>query len=152
MASMKPVDRVHLYTDGGSKGNPGPGAIAVLICTEDNKVVRKFSECIGDTTNNQAEYRALVKGLDLCAEFTRGTVACFTDSQLVAKQMNGEWRLKDEKMRRLFHEVKRNADVFSQVSYQHVRRTNQRITEADKLVKQAHNGQCVNESPTPKGR
>ena len=152
MAVMKRIDRVHLYTDGGSKGNPGSGAIAVVICTADNKVVRKFSECIGNSTNNQAEYHALIKGLDLCAEFTRGTVACFSDSELMIKQMNGDYRLKNETLRGLFHDVKKNAEVFSNVTYQHVPRKNQRITEADRLVKQAHNGRCVNESPIPDGR
>lgn len=149
---MKRIDRVHLYTDGGSKGNPGPGAIAVVICTPDNKVVRKYSECIGHATNNQAEYRALIKGLDLCAEFTRGAVACFSDSELVVKQMNGDFRLKNATLRELFHDVKRNAGVFREVSFQHAPRKHQRINEADQLVKIAHNGRCADDTYDPDRR
>jgi ribonuclease HI len=114
------VNKVHLYTDDGSRGNPSPSAIAVIICTQENHLLREFSECIGRFTNNQAEYRALIRGLDLCAEFTRDTVVCFGDSELVINQMNGVWRLRNAELRNFFHEVRRNAEVFNDVIYQHV--------------------------------
>lgn len=140
------IEQVHLYTDGGSKGNPGSGSIGVVICTHDNKILHEFSDCIGHCTNNQAEYKALIKGLDLCAKYTRGRVTCFSDSELCVKQMNGEYRLKNDKLRTLFHEVKTNEAVFKNVTYQHVPRTNQRIRRADALLNEAHNGKCTNES------
>ena len=140
------IDKVHLYTDGGSKGNPGSGSIGIVICTPTNKLLHEYSECIGQCTNNQAEYNALIKGLDLCAKYTRGDVACFADSELVVKQMIGIYRLKNDKLRALFHNVKTNESVFRYVTYQHVPRTNQRIRRADKLLNEAHNGKCTDKT------
>ncbi len=74
--------KIHLYTDGGSKGNPGAGSIGTVICTDSNKLLHEYSECIGHCTNNQAEYKALIKGLDLCAKYTRGEVVCFSESYI----------------------------------------------------------------------
>jgi ribonuclease HI len=77
---MAKFDRICLFTDGGSKGNPGPGSIGVVICDGSEDVVYEFSECIGHCTNNQAEYRALIKGLDLCAKYTHSLVSVVCDS------------------------------------------------------------------------
>ena len=144
--NMKYVGKVNLFSDGGSKGNPGPGSIAILICCQDNKLLHEYSECIGHCTNNQAEYKALIKGLDYCAKYTRGDVVCFSDSELIIKHMNGQYRLKNDELRSLYHDVVKNANVFKSVTYQHVPRTNQRIQRADKLVKQAHEGRCINKT------
>ena len=70
---------VRLFTDGGSRGNPGPGAIGLLILDERNNEIDSFKECIGHTTNNRAEYQALIKGLDLAARHTRDKVYCYLD-------------------------------------------------------------------------
>ncbi len=137
-------NHVCLYTDGGSKGNPGPGAIAVVICDENNRILLEYSECIGHCTNNQAEYKALIKGLDLSGRYTRRKVTCYSDSELLVKHMNGRYRLKNDELRRLFHQVKDVVRVFDEVVYQHVPRGNQRITRADQLVKQAHAGRQIN--------
>jgi len=67
---------VNLFTDGGCRGNPGPGAIGITIFDPENNLLYEHSECIGNTTNNRAEYTALLKGLDLCAKFTRKKVCC----------------------------------------------------------------------------
>lgn len=143
---MAKLDKIHLYTDGGCKGNPGSGSIGVIICTHENKLLHEYSECIGHCTNNQAEYKALIKGLDLCAKYTRGDVTCFSDSELVIKQMNGVYRLKNDKLRELFHDVNKSSGIFKKVTYQHVKRTNQRIQRADSLVKQAHTGKCCDKT------
>lgn len=137
------IGKVHVYTDGGSKGNPGAGSIGVVICSAENKIIREFSECIGHCTNNQAEYKAAIKGLDMCAEYTRGEVVCFSDSELLVKQMTGEYRIKNAKLRKLFHQVNTATNVFSTVTFQHVPRTNQRIQRADSLLNEAHNGKCT---------
>ncbi len=79
---------VTVYTDGACSGNPGPGAIGIIILDESNQEVATFKECIGDTTNNRAEYIALIKGLDLAAGICRKKVICFTDSELMVKQLN----------------------------------------------------------------
>ena len=105
-------------------------------------------ECIGNTTNNRAEYTALLKGLDLCAKFTRKKVCCYCDSELAVNQMNGVWRLKNDELRELFHKVKRNSGVFAEVIFQHVNRTNQNIKKADKLLNDAFEGRCITRDHT----
>jgi len=131
---------VKVFTDGGSRGNPGPGAIGVIILDEQNNEIEKFKECIGHTTNNRAEYCALIKGLDLAAKHTRDTVSCHLDSELVVKQMEGAWRLKNNELRNLFSEVKDKERPFKKVIYTHVRRTNPSIQKADKLLNEALDG------------
>ncbi len=128
---MPIVNRIQLYTDGGSHSNPGAGAIGIGICNQNNEILHKFSDCIGHCTNNQAEYQALIKGLDLCAKHTRGEVVSFSDSELLVKQMNGVYRIKNDILWNIFHEVNKNCTVFSRVTFQHVTRDNQRIQLAD---------------------
>jgi ribonuclease HI len=140
---MAPFNNVLLYTDGGSKGNPGPGSIGIVICDEQNRLLYEFSECIGHCTNNQAEYRALIRGLDLAARYTRRRVTVHSDSELVMKQMNGVYRLKNDALRGFYHEVKNRERVFDSVTYQHVPRGNQRVSQADKLNRNAHAGRPV---------
>jgi len=134
------VDRVRLFTDGGCRGNPGPGAIGVLILDADGDELYTYDGCIGQTTNNRAEYHALIKGLDACAKFTRRHVACYMDSQLVINQMTGVWRLKDDELRTLFHRAKDLERPFDEVIYQYVERTNQYIKKVDKLLNEAFEG------------
>lgn len=134
------LDHIKLFTDGGARGNPGPGAIGILILDDANQELGKHSECIGHTTNNRAEYRALVKGLDLCARYTRKRVTCFMDSELVVKQMNGDYRLKNDELRKLFHAVKECEQVFEKVTYQHVSRTNQFMKKVDRMLNDAQEG------------
>ena len=143
MATARVFNEILLYTDGCSKGNPGPGSIGILICDGRNMLLYEHSECIGHCTNNEAEYRALLKGLDLAARYTRRRVTANSDSELVVKQMNGVYRLKNDRLRGLFQEVKDRERVFESVIYQYVPRGNQRITQADKLNKQALAGRPV---------
>ena len=109
---MPYVETVHLFIDGGCRANPGPGAIGVVIKSADSHLLYEHSEVIGNTTNNRAEYKALIKGLDLCAKFRRKKICCFSDSQLVVNQMNGMWRLKNDDLCIPFHEVKNRERVF----------------------------------------
>ena len=76
------LDHIKLFTDSGARGNPGPGAIGILILDNDNQQLQTHKECIGHTTNNQAKYRALVRGLDLCAQYAlvSGSPASWTAS------------------------------------------------------------------------
>jgi ribonuclease HI len=132
---------VKVFTDGGSRGNPGPGAIGVIIFDERDNEIEKFKECIGHTTNNRAEYHALIKGLNLAAGHTRHTVHCYLDSELVVKQMSGLWRLKKDELRALFQEVKKSEGFFTKpVTYTHVRRTNPTMRKVDRLVNEALEG------------
>jgi ribonuclease HI len=143
------IDAVELYTDGGCRGNPGPGAIGVMIVNNSHEVLLEHSECIGQTTNNRAEYRALIKGLDLCAKFTRGRVCCYCDSELVIKQMTGEFRLNDDTLRSLYHQVQQLRSPFKEVVFQHVRRTNGHIKKADRLLNDAFEGRSVSRRVEP---
>jgi ribonuclease HI len=136
-------DHIYLYTDGGSRGNPGPGSVGVVICDGHNTILYEYSECIGHCTNNQAEYRALIKGLDLCARYTRKRVTAYCDSELVVKQMNGVYRLKNDALRKLYHEVRDRERVFETLVVQHAGRSTQRIARADQLLNQAHAGRHV---------
>lgn len=141
------IDEVTLYTDGGCRGNPGPGAIGLIIVSGAREVLYHHSQCIGETTNNRAEYRALIKGLDLCAKFTRGRVCCYSDSEIVVKQVNGVYRLKNDDLRELFDEVQRVKGRFKDVVIQHVRRTNEYIKRADALLNNAFEGRTVSGPP-----
>ena len=134
------IDEVSLYTDGGCRGNPGPGAIGILICDAASTVLHEHAECLGYTTNNQSEYRAHIKGLNLCAQYTRGRVCCYSDSQIVVKQMTGAYRLKHEALRGLFDEVKRQTQRFQEVVFQHVPREHRCISRADRLLNDAFEG------------
>lgn len=135
------IETVRLFTDGGARGNPGPGAIGVLILrAEVDEELDSHAECIGHTTNNRAEYRALIKGLNLCAKHTRREVSCFLDSELVVKHLSEVYRLKDDELRELFLEVKRVEQVFRRVTYTHVPRTNPFIQRVDRLVNEALDG------------
>ena len=142
---MAYFENINLFTDGGSKGNPGPGSIGIVVCDGNNNILYEYSECIGHCTNNQAEYRALIKGLDLCALYTRKRITAFSDSELMIKHMNGVYRLKNKELRALFQEVKDRERIFESLIYQHVKRdANQRIKRADELLNQAHAGRPCN--------
>lgn len=133
----KPMNAVKLFTDGGSRGNPGPGAIGILILDEQNNEIEKFKDRIGYTTNNRAEYHALIKGLDLAAKHTRHSVYCHLDSELVVKQMQGLWRLKNDELRALFGQAKDRERPFKKVIYTHLRRSNPFMKRVDRLVNAA---------------
>ena len=134
------MKELKLFTDGGCRGNPGPGAIGIVILDEGNNEIQSFKTCIGHTTNNRAEYHALIKGLALVASHTHGTVNCYLDSELVVNQMLGCWRLKNEELRVLYHEAKHREQMFRKVIYNHVRRSNPTIQKADKLLNEALDG------------
>ncbi|NIO48969.1 MAG: reverse transcriptase-like protein [Candidatus Aminicenantes bacterium] len=134
------IDRVKLYTDGGCRGNPGPGAIGYIILDENNNEIDSFAECIGGTTNNRAEYFALIRGLECAASHTRGTVYCFLDSEFVIKQVTGEFRIRTPELRPFVHQVLDNMRLFSEVTFQHLPNTNPMIRNVDRLVKQAMEG------------
>ncbi len=142
----KLIDEVQLYTDGGCRGNPGPGAIGMVIMDAEQRELLACAESIGPATNNRAEYRALIKGLDLCAAYTRRRVVCYSDSELLVNQMTGAYRLKNEELRALWQRAKELELVFQEVVYRHVRRTDQFITKADRLLNEAFDG------PKPPGK
>jgi len=133
----KYFDKVYLITDGGCRGNPGQGAIGLIILDEKHQILDRTAKLIGYCTSNQAEYKALIEGLGHAARFTRGTVHCFLDSELVVKQVKQEWKVKDVKLEMLLYQVLDKESVFRKVIYKHIPRTHRAIRAVDKIVNQA---------------
>jgi ribonuclease HI len=124
-----------LYTDGGSRGNPGPAAAAYVLETGDGTVLEARGEAIGVATNNVAEYRALVAGLEKALERGLDEVEVVSDSELLVKQMNGEYRVKNAALVELSLDAARLARQIGRVRYRAVRRTENEL--ADSLVNEA---------------
>ena len=127
--------KAQLFTDGGSRGNPGPAAFAYVLEAEDGTVLAAYGEAMGVATNNVAEYRALVAGLEKAAELQVGEVEVVSDSELLVKQMTGEYRVKNEALRQLSIEAARLVRRVGSVSYRAVRREQNEL--ADRLVNEA---------------
>jgi len=124
-----------LYTDGGSRGNPGPAAYAYVLETEDGTVLDARGEAIGVATNNVAEYRALVEGLEAAARARIDELDVVSDSELLVKQMRGEYKVKNAALRELSLEAARIARGIANVRYRAVRREHNEL--ADSLVNEA---------------
>jgi ribonuclease HI len=132
------VTELTLYCDGGSRGNPGPAAIGAVVydtTTDPPQLVTTLSECIGVTTNNVAEYRALIAGLEVVAHLHAQVIHARADSMLVIKQLRGEWKVKHANMRPLHARAMALLAEYEVVDLQHVRR--EENTEADALVNAA---------------
>jgi len=123
---------IKIFTDGGARGNPGPAAIGVVIKDEKDNILKEYREFVGKATNNQAEYMALIKGLELVKEFKPQKVICYLDSELIVKQMKQEYRVKDKNLQSLFIKAWNAALGLKNVSYQHIARDLNK--EADKLL------------------
>ena len=124
--------------DGGSRGNPGPAAIAAVVQDAGGEVLEERGEQIGRATNNVAEYRALLLGIERAAALGAGELELVGDSELIVKQVKGEYKVKDATMRELHAEVKRALAGFDSWSIRHVRREHN--AEADRLVNEALDG------------
>ena len=129
--------KVITFTDGASRGNPGHAGIGILLFDENNEKLLQDFQYLGICTNNEAEYRALLLALDRAFEITQDTVACFMDSELVVKQLNGEYAVKSEKMIKFYEEVRRRVQRFKTVTFTHVPREHPNLRLADKLANQA---------------
>jgi len=125
---------IYTNSDGGARGNPGPGAIGVII-RRDGEILKKHSGYLGEQiTNNVAEYHALILALELASEFTNQEVTCLIDSELVVKQLLGEYRVLQPNMKELFIKVQKLQDKFEKVVYLHVPRNDKFQQLADELV------------------
>jgi ribonuclease HI len=127
--------KVRLYTDGGARGNPGPAAAAYVLEAEDGTVLDARGETIGVATNNVAEYRALVAGLRKARDLGLDDVEVVSDSELLVKQMNGEYRVKNPALIELSLDAAHLAGEIGRVRYRAVRRTENEL--ADRLVNEA---------------
>jgi len=127
--------KARLFTDGGSRGNPGPAASAYVLEAEDGTVLDARGEPIGVATNNVAEYRALVSGLAKAAELGVDDLEVVSDSELLVKQMRGEYKIKNAALIDLSFEARRHARQVGSVRYTAVRREHNEL--ADRLVNDA---------------
>ena len=127
---------VHLFTDGGSRGNPGQAAVGVVLeDPTEGVVLKEHYERIGIETNNVAEYMALIKGLQLVQDFHPNHLVCHLDSELVVKQLNGEYKVKMPSLQPLVQQIHDLSKDFAHIQFQHIpRRDNFR---ADALVNKA---------------
>ncbi|HBI33755.1 MAG TPA: hypothetical protein DEA43_02475 [Candidatus Moranbacteria bacterium] len=134
--------KIIMYTDGGSRGNPGPAAVGVYIET----LNKKIGQCIGNRTNNDAEYEALILGLQKAKIFLgkekakKTEVECFLDSELVVKQLNHEYKLKEPRIQQYFIEIWNLMLEYSKVTFVHIPREKNKV--ADALVNEALDNQC----------
>jgi ribonuclease HI len=126
--------KVLIFTDGGSRSNPGPAAIGVLILDEKSKFLAEAGEYVGIATNNEAEYLAVIRGLGLASKFTKEEVSLTCDSQLVASQLSGKYKIKEPRLRELAKKAREMEKAFRKVTYIHVKRDNPFIKRADKIV------------------
>jgi ribonuclease HI len=131
-------DTASMYIDGAARGNPGPAAYAVILTRPGQPVIEE-ADTIGTATNNVAEYTALIQGLELAAELGVRKLDVFSDSELLVRQMNGEYRVKNPDLLDLYQEAKRLAGGFEKVTLKHVRR--EQNARADAIGNEALDGQ-----------
>jgi ribonuclease HI len=130
--------RITVNVDGGARGNPGPAAIGVVVRDGAGEVLEERGERIGRATNNVAEYRALLLGIELAAEHGATELELIGDSELVVRQVEGRYKVKDATMRELHAEVKKALAGFEGWTIRHVRREHN--AEADRLVNEVLDG------------
>jgi ribonuclease HI len=123
------------YSDGASRGNPGPSAIAFIIL-EDGKILKRSSRFVGKKTNNQAEYEAVVSVLEYASQLGHQEVACYMDSELVVKQLTGQYEVRNLELRKLWSKIQALKKKFRKISFVHVPRTNKYIQQVDMIVNQ----------------
>jgi len=131
------VSRLTVNVDGGARGNPGPAAIGVVL-RGDGEVLEEVGETIGEATNNVAEYRALLRGIELAAAHGASELELIGDSELVVRQVEGRYKVKNAGMKELHKEVVRALREFDSWKIRHVRRAEN--ADADRLVNQALDG------------
>ena len=129
------LDAAKIYTDGGSRGNPGHSAAAYVIMDMNDNVVEQAGQYIGVATNNQAEYAAFDRALNRARELGIDEIELFSDSQLVVNQLKGVYKVKNQELLPYYQDVKELADSFKKITFNHVPRELNKI--ADGLVNEA---------------
>ena len=136
------MKHIIIYTDGGSRGNPGKAAIGVVFCNEKEQIIKKYGEYLGDgLTNNDAEYQAIIFALKKFKSVFGKSIAKTSDveiradSELVVKQLNGDYRIENPKIQQFFIEIWNLKFDFQSVKFKHIPR--EKNKEADKLVNDA---------------
>ena len=126
----------NVYIDGASRGNPGLAGIGIVIVQPKlHKKIMQYREFIGIATNNQAEYKALIKALELLRDLGASRAKIFSDSQLLVKQLRGEYKVRNPELKKLFNEVKKRKKFFESIEYKHIPR--EKNYHADRLANEA---------------
>lgn len=128
-----------LNTDGGARGNPGPSGIGIVLRNDSKEIIFELGKCIGIGTNNVAEYTALVTGIEKALEKGATSLSCFLDSELIVKQLNGLYKVKNKDLKVYWDKIKNLEKKFKEISYKHVYREDNK--EADLLVNKALDGE-----------
>lgn len=131
---MSPL-KARLHTDGGARGNPGPAGIGVVLRDADGEVIGEIARPLGISTNNEAEYQALIAGLELAIEQGVTELEVLIDSQLVVSQVSGDWKIRKEHLRPLAVKARALLNRFDRATLSHVER--EKNAEADRLANQA---------------
>jgi ribonuclease HI len=127
--------KLEIFTDGAARGNPGPAGIGVVIFNEEKAVIEEYKEFIGDTTNNTAEYKALLAALKTAKKYAPCSISFCLDSELVVHQMKGQWKVRDANLSGLHDQASALLSNFEKVEFKHVPREQNKL--ADKLANQA---------------
>ncbi len=123
--------KLTIYTDGGSRGNPGPSATGIVIKNEKGITIAAYGEFLGRQTNNYAEYMAIISGLKKTKELGAIEVQCITDSKLVVEQLNRNWKVREPSIQKLFVQAYNAAMQFKKVTYKHVLREKNQEADAE---------------------
>ena len=129
------MTKLIIFTDGGSRGNPGPAGLGAIIYDENHKVLAEISEFLGVTTNNQAEYRAILAAIKKAVSLGAKEVEFYLDSELAVKQLNREYKVKNKDLAPLFLAIYNLTLSFKKISFTHVPREGNK--EADRLANEA---------------
>ncbi|HVC06594.1 MAG TPA: ribonuclease HI family protein [Solirubrobacterales bacterium] len=127
--------KLTVNVDGGARGNPGPAAVGVVVRDAGGEVLEEVAERIGRATNNVAEYRALLVGIERAGALGASELELVGDSELIVRQVKGEYKVKDAGLRELHAQARRALEAFERWSIRHVRR--EQNADADRLVNQA---------------
>jgi len=127
--------QLNLFTDGGARGNPGPAGIGVVLLDVSGRTVEAYGKYIGENTNNQAEYLALISGLEKAVTLGVKKISCHLDSELIVRQLQGKYKIKNEGLKPLAAKVLMLSNKFLNVTYTYVPR--EKNHHADKLVNEA---------------
>mgnify|MGYP001574228353 CR=1 FL=1 len=138
--------KITIYIDGGSRGNPGPSAIGAVFCNEHGQPFKKYSETLGQGTNNEAEYQAAIFALKKFKAFFGKKIAQISeieirsDSELLVKQLNGEYKILEPRIKDLFIEIWNLKTDFKKIKFTLISRAKNQ--EADRLVNEALDGEA----------
>ena len=129
------MKKIVIFSDGGARGNPGPAGVGAVLYDENKKIIATISQFLGVATNNQAEYQALILALEKASKLKAKEIVCYLDSELVVRQLNREYKVKNKDLAPLFLKIHNLSLQFNKISFFHIPREQNQV--ADKLANEA---------------